>query len=105
MSSVYLAFSSDGSKAKPGPAGRIPADPSVRSLLSLEEGARGVIVDVRAHARGRADRLLALGVTPGATVTLLQCFPGVVFLCDQTELAVEREVADAILVRPMETRP
>ena len=33
---------------------------------------------------------------------MLQTFPGVVFLCDQTELAVERGVADAILVRPME---
>jgi len=55
--------------------------------------------EVRSHANGRTDRLLALGVTPGATVTVLQTFPGVVFLCDQTELAVERGVADAILVR------
>jgi hypothetical protein len=30
---------------------------------------------------------------------MLQTLPGVVFLCDQTELAVERSVADAILVR------
>ena len=46
----------------------------------------------------RVDRLLALGVTPGATVTVLQTFPGVIFLCDQTELAVERTVAEAILI-------
>jgi Fe2+ transport system protein FeoA len=50
----------------------------------------------------RVERLLALGVTAGAVVTMLQNFPGVVFFCDQTELAVERAVADAILVRPME---
>jgi len=25
--------------------------------------------------------------------------PGIVFLCDQTELAVERDVADAVIVR------
>ena len=86
MSSVRLAFSSDG----------------VRTLRELREGGRGVIVDVLARQDGRADRLLALGVTPGTTVTLLQRFPGVVFLCDQTELAIERAVADAILVRPME---
>jgi hypothetical protein len=30
---------------------------------------------------------------------MLQRFPGVVFLCDQTELAVERAVADAVIVR------
>ena len=46
----------------------------------------------------RADRLIALGVTPGATVTVLQRFPGVVFLCDHTELAVEPAVARAIVI-------
>ena len=88
MSFVHLAFSSDGR----------------RPVSSLREGARGVVVEVRAHAEGRADRLLALGVTPGATVVVLQTFPGIVMLCDQTELAVERQVADAILVRPQESR-
>jgi Fe2+ transport system protein FeoA len=63
-----------------------------------------VVLEIRAHEAGRADRLLALGVTPGATVTMLQTFPGVVFLCDQTELAVERSVADIILVRPKRNR-
>jgi len=48
---------------------------------------------------GRADRLAALGVTPGAHVTVLQRFPGFVFQCDETELAVEPAVARAILVR------
>jgi Fe2+ transport system protein FeoA len=74
---------------------------SVRPLLSLREGTRARIVDVRADDSGRADRLLALGVTPGALVTVMQTFPGVVFLCDQTELAVERDVAAVILVRPL----
>jgi Fe2+ transport system protein FeoA len=46
----------------------------------------------------RAERLAALGVTPGAPITVLQRFPGVVFLCDQTELAVEPAVARAIMV-------
>jgi Fe2+ transport system protein FeoA len=86
MSSMQLVFSSDG----------------VRPLSALAPGTRGTVVDVQGRTReyaGRADRLLALGVTPGATVTLLQTFPGIVFLCDQTELAVERGVADAVLVR------
>ena len=86
MSSTHLAFSSNG----------------VRPLSSFSVGARGVIVEVRAVGGERVDRLLSLGVTPGAPVVLLQAFPGVVFLCDQTELAVERGVADAILVRSAE---
>ena len=85
MSSARGAFSSSGA----------------RVLSSLAVGTRGVIAEV---SRGgeRVDRLLSLGVTPGAAVIVLQTFPGIVFLCDQTELAVERGVADAILVRPSE---
>jgi Fe2+ transport system protein FeoA len=83
---MRLAFSSNG----------------IRPLTALSEQEKAVIVELRADMNGRADRLLALGVTPGASVTLLQRFPGIVFLCDQTELAVERDVAAAILVRPVE---
>ena len=86
MSSARLVFSSDG----------------VRPLSALAPGARGTVVEVLSTHTGRVDRLVALGVTPGASIALLQAFPAIVFLCDQTELAVERRVADAILVRPSE---
>ena len=82
MSSITLAFSSNG----------------LLPLSELRPGIRGVVLEVRADDRGRADRLLGLGVTPGAHVTVLQTFPGIVFLCDQTELAVERRVAKSIVV-------
>jgi DtxR family Mn-dependent transcriptional regulator/ferrous iron transport protein A len=64
----------------------------------LPAGSRGVVVKVLRDNVGRAERLAALGVTPGARVRVLQRFPGFVFECDQTELAVEPEVARAILV-------
>jgi Fe2+ transport system protein FeoA len=73
-------------------------------LSAFAEGAHGVVVEVHSHAEGRTDRLLALGVTPGASVTVLQRFPGIVLLCDQTELAIEWSVAEAIVVRPQEGR-
>jgi Fe2+ transport system protein FeoA len=69
-----------------------------RCLTSLDEGERGVVVHVLGDSPERAERLKALGVTPGARVRLLQRFPGFVFQCDQTELAVEPSVARAILV-------
>ena len=69
-----------------------------RRLASLPVGSRGVVVKVLRDNVGRAERLAALGVTPGARVRVLQRFPGFVFECDQTELAVEPEVARAILV-------
>lgn len=86
MSFTHSAFGSDG----------------VRPLSALPPGASGVIVDVRADHALRIDRLFALGMTPGASVTVLQTFPAFVFLCDQTELAVERDVARLILVKPAE---
>ena len=88
MSSITLAFSSNG----------------VKTLAEMTSGSRGVIVDVSAASGGRLDRLLSLGVTPGAAVRVLQTFPGVVFLCDQTELAVERTVARSVFVRVEEGR-
>jgi len=86
MSSARLIFTSNG----------------VRALSTLPSGARGTIARLHPPSGDRADRLFALGVTPGAAVTVLQTFPGVVFLCDQTELAVERGVADVIFVSPAE---
>jgi Fe2+ transport system protein FeoA len=69
-----------------------------RRLASLEVGEAGVVLRVLRDNPERAERLKALGVTPGARVRVLQRFPGFVFECDQTELAVEPLVARAILV-------
>ena len=65
----------------------------------MRAGAKGTIVGVRAVGDARVERLLALGVTPGAAVVVLQTSPAIVFLCDQTELAVEIAVAESIIVR------
>ena len=73
MSCTLLAFTS-----KPVP------------LSALAVGAHALVSGVADPAAARVERLLALGITAGAIVTMLQTFPGVVFLCDQTELAVER---------------
>jgi len=72
--------------------------PSGHALSGLRPGARGRIVRVTRDLTGRTERLAALGVTAGASVRLLQTFPGIVFECDQTELAVERVVAQAIFI-------
>jgi DtxR family transcriptional regulator, Mn-dependent transcriptional regulator len=91
MSSMFLAFSSDAVAAS-------------TPLSSLAIGACAHVSSVTGRSARRVEILLALGVSPGARVTMLQTFPGVVFLCDQTELAVERAVADSILVRPVEAK-
>lgn len=70
-----------------------------RRLSTLRAGASGVVARVMRDVEGQAERLAAMGVTPGADITVLQTFPGIVFTCDQTELAVEPDVARAILVQ------
>lgn len=75
-----------------------PRPPNLHALSALRPGARGRIARVTRDLTGRSERLAALGVSAGATVRLLQTFPGIVFECDQTELAVERVVARSIFV-------
>lgn len=70
----------------------------LRPLSSLAAGTSGVVARVLADIAGHAERLHALGVTPGAAIEVLQTFPGIVFQCDQTELAVERSIAHIVLV-------
>ena len=69
-----------------------------RPLAELSPGDRGVVARLAHPDRHRVDRLHALGVTPGARIVVLQTFPGIVFQCDQTELAIERGVGSAILI-------
>jgi len=53
---------------------------------------------VRSTEPGRVVRLSSLGVVPGAVVTLVQMRPAVVLRIGETSLAVDRDVADDILV-------
>lgn len=68
-------------------------------LSRLAPGTRGRIARIHRDLTGRSERLAALGVTAGASVHLLQTFPGIVFECDQTEMAVERRVAASIWIQ------
>jgi Fe2+ transport system protein FeoA len=68
-------------------------------LAALPAGATAVVVRVNDGDRARAGRLAGLGVTRGARLVVLQTFPGVVVLCDETELVVERAVALHIYVQ------
>ena len=68
------------------------------ALANMRAGAQGRVLSIVRDLTGRTERLAALGITPGATIRVLQTFPVIVFECDQTEMAVERRVAAAIWV-------
>jgi Fe2+ transport system protein FeoA len=44
-------------------------------------------------------KLSSLGLTPGNRLKLLQKWPSYVFQCDETEIALEEDVARNIYVR------
>ena len=56
------------------------------------------------HAPGseQIQKLVAMGILPGAPINLIQRFPSYVFQVRQTQYAVDREIADAIYVRLVE---
>jgi Fe2+ transport system protein FeoA len=66
----------------------------------MRAGAQGRVLNVVRDLTGRTERLAALGITPGATIRVLQTFPVIVFECDQTEIAIERAMARVVWVEP-----
>ncbi len=78
------------------------AEEQVRAILvpcdrlALGETARVAYVSTRSHAR--LLRLSALGIMPGVSVQLLQRWPSIVLRCEETEVALDEEIARQIYV-------
>ncbi len=65
-------------------------------LLGVGATARVAYIATREH--GLMQKLGALGITPGVTIKILQKWPSFVILCDETEIAVEANVARSVYV-------
>ncbi len=96
---------------KPIPPGRCceqrrpPAQKLVSSLSELNRGQKGKVAYVYAPESNQLQKLLAMGILPGAPITLEQSFPSYVFQVGQTQFAVDKEIADTIYVRLVEPEP
>ncbi len=94
---------------KPIPSGRCcrrergPAQKIVSPLSQLVPGRAGKVAYIYAPESGQLQKLMAMGILPGAPITLIQSYPSYVFNAGQTQFAVDREIADAIYVRLVET--
>jgi len=71
----------------------------VSSLADLHPGEGGLIAYIHARQRPMLRRLLAMGVVPGAPISLLQNHPSFVFELGHTQIAVDRETAQDVYVR------
>ncbi len=71
----------------------------VSSLAALEKKQKGKVAYIHTRDRGKLQKLMAMGVLPGLTISLIQKFPSYVFQIGQSQFAVDRELAECIFVR------
>lgn len=74
----------------------------VAPLSSMAAGQTGKVAYIYAPETNKLQKLIAMGIQPGAQVSLIQSFPSYVFQAGHTQFAVDKEIADAIYVRLVE---
>jgi DtxR family Mn-dependent transcriptional regulator len=89
----------------PIPAGRCCqkektiAQKVIAPLSQLSQGQKGTVAYIHAPESDKLQKLMAMGILPGAPIILIQSFPSYVFQVRQTQFAVDKDIADAIYVR------
>jgi DtxR family Mn-dependent transcriptional regulator len=76
---------------------------AVSALSQMDVGQRGKIAYVHAPQAVKLQKLMSMGILPGVPIVLAQRFPSYVFQVRQEQFAVDKEIADSIYVRLMET--
>jgi DtxR family Mn-dependent transcriptional regulator len=90
---------------KPIPPGKCCQDAAgkpqklVSPMAELRPGQRGTVAYLYAPESEKLQKLMAMGILPGAPVKLIQSFPSYVFQAGMSQFATDREIADAIYVR------
>jgi Fe2+ transport system protein FeoA len=69
-------------------------------LTALRAGEAGYVRELRLHDHTVAQKLLALGVVPGAHVKVVQRFPAYVLQIGFTQIAIDHHLAKAVRVEP-----
>ncbi len=69
-------------------------------LTALHVGEAGFVRDLHLHDHATAQKLLALGIVPGARLKVVQRFPTYVITIGFTQIAIDHHLARAIRVEP-----
>lgn len=72
--------------------------PLVQPLSSLDVGKQVKIVYILPSLKKRLERLTNLGIIPGANLLIKQTFPALVINCNETTIALDKEVGAEIYV-------
>ena len=76
--------------------------PLVQPLTMMNVGGVGRIAYINTKNFPRLQKLTAFGITPGVTIKLFQKSPSVVLQCEETQVALEEDIAKDIYVRQTE---
>lgn len=68
-------------------------------LSKLPAGQAGKIVYVLTHKHPQLHRLMSLGIVPGARISVHQTFPSFVIQVEETQVALESDIAKEIYVK------
>ncbi|MDP2912556.1 MAG: metal-dependent transcriptional regulator [Candidatus Omnitrophota bacterium] len=68
-------------------------------LSKLSAGESGRIVYVLTHKHPQLHKLMSLGIIPGVRIAVHQTFPSIVIKVEETEVALEHDIAKEIYVK------
>jgi len=94
-------FSPAGKPIPPGEDCRqklVTVDTAIVNLCDLVPGEEGRIAYIRPKNHARLHRLSAFGIVPGVTIKLHQTYPAFCIKFEETELAIDPDVAEDIFV-------
>jgi DtxR family Mn-dependent transcriptional regulator len=67
-------------------------------LSQMKPDQEGRIAYIHSKGRSRLKKLMAMGITPGMNIRIIQRFPSHVFQIERTQIAVDEEIAKEIFV-------
>jgi DtxR family Mn-dependent transcriptional regulator len=73
-------------------------DAAIVNLCELSPGEEGRIAYIRPKNHARLHRLTGFGIVPGVTIRLHQTYPAICLKFEETELAIDPDVAEDIFV-------
>jgi DtxR family Mn-dependent transcriptional regulator len=94
-------FSPTGKPIPPGDDCRqklSSVDAAIVNLCELSPGEQGRVAYIRPKNHARLHRLTSFGIVPGVTVKLHQVYPAFCLKFEETELAIDPDVAEDIFV-------
>lgn len=105
--SAFLGHPTFDPNGRPIPDGDLKGDsnglitPLISRLNDMVVGSQARIAFLTPSFHKRFDRLAAFGINPGSEITLHQTRPAFVVRIGETELALDKEIAREIFVRPL----